>query len=323
MIHVDQLTKNYRDVSALRQCCLNIQAGEVFGLLGPNGSGKTTLIRILMGMVRPTSGAAQFHEWDCWKESLQVRRRTSYLPGDARLFSWSRGRDVLKLMSMAREDGRDGGAGFFQRAIGVAERLELDLRRRVAMMSTGMRQKLAIAVAFAPESPLLILDEPTANLDPTVRMEVLRMVQEAKARGQTVLFSSHVLSETEEVCDRVLLLRFGEQVHLQDMSRWKQGHRIWLQPAGGAPQAALGQGLLANAVVEGDWIRVDVADLSKAMHELAAINPQAVRIEPLGLRTIYEEHFHSQVPSSIAPERCQPNHAAPETTETTRRTEKD
>lgn len=295
IVRVSELSKRYRDVTALNRCTVEIQPGEVFGLLGPNGSGKSTLLRILMGMVRPTSGEATVAGRDCWRQSTEVRRRVSYLPGDARLFGWSRGRDLLELMAAARPHSET----VLQAALAAADRLQLDLRRRVALMSTGMRQKLAIAITVAAETPVMILDEPTANLDPTVRMEVLKMVREAQRRGQTILFSSHVLSETEEICDRVLLLRFGDQIHLQDMSQLRDGHRIWLQPDADAGidewLGALERGPLADLPVhrDDDWLRVDVgSDLPRVLQWLAESPPQDVRIERLGLRTVYEEHFH-------------------------------
>src|SRR5206468_7233994 len=134
---------------------------------------------------------------DCYRQSVAVHARAAYLPGEPRVFRRMRGRDVLRFFSAVRPDGN------FQRALSIAERLELDLSRQVATSSTGMRQKLALAAVMAADAPLCILDEPTSSLDPTARREVLKMVREVRERGRTVVFSSHVLSEVEEVCDRV------------------------------------------------------------------------------------------------------------------------
>ena len=303
LVCVSELSKRYRDVEALKHCSVEIHQGEVFGLLGPNGSGKSTLLRILMGMVRPTSGKAEVGGLDCWRQSVEVRKLVSYLPGDARVAGWSRGSDVLELMALARPNPE----AVLQSARKIAERLELDLRRRVVLMSTGMRQKLAIAVTMAAPTPVLILDEPTANLDPTVRMEVLQMVLEAKRRGQTTLFSSHVLSETEEVCDRVLLLKSGDQIHLQEMTALRDGHRVWLQPNQGSLDEWLTtyrSSPLADFPIdrEGEWIRLDVTgDLTRVLKWLADATPRNVRIEPVGLRTVYEEYFHNRLPTSGGP----------------------
>src|SRR4051795_880030 len=196
MIETQGLTKTYGAVHALSDLTLSIQAGEVFGLLGPNGSGKTTTIRLLLGLLRPTAGRASVAGFDCWTQSLDVRRMVSYLPGELRIFGAMRALDVLRYLSDLR-----GGAAL-DRAVAIAEKvLGLDLRRRVRTYSTGMKQKLALAQAFADPVEILILDEPTSALDPSARAEVLDLVLAARSNGQTVIFSGHVLSEVEHVAD--------------------------------------------------------------------------------------------------------------------------
>ena len=223
MIETHSLTKRYRELAALDDCTFGVARGEIFGLLGPNGAGKTTLLRLLLGYLRPTSGQALIDGLDCYRQSVRVRHAVSYLPGEARLFRSMRGRQVLKFFAEIRPEGN------LQRSIELAERLELDLSRRVAYMSTGMRQKLALAATLAAETPLVILDEPTSNLDPTVRGIVLDLVSDARRQGRTVVFSSHVLSEVEAVCDRVAFLRSGRLVHTQVMAELRRRHRIRAQ----------------------------------------------------------------------------------------------
>ena len=190
--------------TALDDFSFGVRAGEVVGLLGPNGAGKTTLLRLLMGYLRPTSGTAAIDGLDCYRQSFEVHRRVSYLPGEARLFRTMRGRDVIDFFTAVRRDGSRA------RAVALAgDRFGLDLSRPVSTMSTGMRQKLALAVTLAVDTPLVILDEPTSNLDPTVRADVAALVVEAKQAGRTVIFSSHVISEVEQVCDRAVILRQG------------------------------------------------------------------------------------------------------------------
>ena len=184
----------------------------MFGLLGPNGSGKTTTIRLLLGLLRPTSGRATVAGFDCWRDSLEVRRLTSYLQGELRLYGSMTGRRVLELLS----DLRDGVG--LDRAVAIAEKvMKLDLRRRVRTYSTGMKQKLALAQVFSDPVDILILDEPTSALDPSARAIVLGLVQEARAQGQTVVFSGHVLPEVEQVSDRVAIMRKGRLMHVEDM----------------------------------------------------------------------------------------------------------
>ena len=220
VISTESLTKQYGSFKALADCSLTVERGEVFGLLGPNGAGKTTLLRLLLGFLRPTRGRATIDGLDCYHQSVAVKMRVAYLPAEAKLFRAMRGRDVLKFFASVRPDGN------LSRALQVAERLDLDIRRRVAFMSTGMRQKLALAVVLSQETMLLILDEPTASLDPNVRRVVMDLVCETRQQGRTVLLSSHVLSEMEELCDRVAILRQGRLVHTQIMGQLRQRHRV-------------------------------------------------------------------------------------------------
>lgn len=212
MIATHKLTKHYGKVVALRDVSLEVRRGEVFGLLGPNGSGKTTTIRLLLGMLKPTSGSAEVAGYSCWSDSLEVRRYVSFVPGELRLYGHMTGLGLLKFLS-----GLRGGTGL-DRAVALAEGImRLDLGRKLRTYSTGMKQKIALAQAFADPVDVLILDEPTSALDPSAREEVLSLVREARAAGQTVVFSGHVLSEVEAVADRVAIMRLGRLVHVEDM----------------------------------------------------------------------------------------------------------
>ena len=156
------LTKQYGDFYALRNLSLEVHRGEVFGLLGPNGSGKTTTIRTILGLIKASSGSASVAGLDCWHDSLMVRERVSYLPGELRMFGYLSGYKHLKFLCDLR-----GGFGY-DRAVHIAEKImELDLKRKVRQYSTGMKQKLALAQAFSDPVEILILDEPTSALDPS------------------------------------------------------------------------------------------------------------------------------------------------------------
>lgn len=238
MIATIGLTKTYGPVRALSGLTLEVRKGEVFGLLGPNGSGKTTTIRLLLGLIRPTAGGATVAGLDCWRDSLEVRRLVSYLPGELRLPTAMTGLGFLKYLA-----GLRGGYGL-DRAAAIAERvMQLDLRRRIRGYSTGMKQKLALAMAFGEPVELLILDEPTSALDPTARGDVLDLVAEARRNGQTVVFSGHVLSEVERVADRVAIMRKGRLMHVEDMRNRTGGLRLVLAKFAGEPPAAPPDGL--------------------------------------------------------------------------------
>ncbi len=289
-MHVETylLTKRYGNFTALAGCTLSIHRGEVFGLLGPNGAGKTTLLRLLLGFLRPTAGQAHIDGLDCYRQALAVHRRVAYLPGEARLFRQMNGHDVLRFFAEMRSPPRS------ERGTAVADRLGLDLSRQVASMSTGMRQKLALSVTLAAETPLVILDEPTSNLDPTVRGDVIALVAEAKTAGRTVIFSSHVLSEAEQACDRVAILRSGELVHTQIMNQLRRQHRIRAQltgPLGPLPAHLDGQ-VTVQATGAGSLTIETPGELSPLLGWLATLPLAEVQIEPIGLRAVYDR-FHA------------------------------
>ena len=286
LIQTEQLAKHYREVAALDDCTLSVLGGEVFGLLGPNGSGKTTLLRLLMGYLRPTRGTARIDGLDCYRQSVAVHSRVAYLPGEARLPPRQNGRDVLAFFSQVRPQGN------LARALKLAERLQLDLSRPVALMSTGMRQKTALAAVLSFETPIVILDEPTSNLDPTIRSEVLALVKEARAAGRTVVFSSHVLSEVETACDQVAILRAGRLVHLQVVSQVRRQHRIRARltgPMQPAP-AHLANELSIKLNGSSQVVIETPGELSGLLGWLAQSPLSEVHIEPLGLQSVYERY---------------------------------
>jgi ABC-2 type transport system ATP-binding protein len=174
----------------------------------------------------------------------------------------------------------------------LAERLQLDLTRRVRQMSTGMRQKLALAVTLTPDVPLVILDEPTANLDPTVRRDVVELIREARAEGRTILFSSHVLSEVEDVCDRVLVLKAGRLVDTVRVVDVRRQHRI--QAALTGPLSPLPASLAADIDVHQDAVGgvtvISRGELAPLLGWLANQPLAKLQIEPIGLRSVYERH---------------------------------
>lgn len=285
LVNVSGLTKQFGTFTALDHVSLSIGRGEVFGLLGPNGAGKSTLIRTLMGFLRPDSGSASIAGLDCYRDRVAVHNLTTYLPGDARLFGLMKGTSVLRQFASYRANAN------LDRALAIADRMELDLNRWVGLMSTGMRQKLAIAVCMAVDCPLIILDEPTANLDPTVRARVLKMVAEAKVAGKTVIFSSHVLSEIEEVCDHVAILRKGHVVFESSMAQLNQQHRIEFHCEGNLPP--LPENLRDKMTLEtiGKRHRIETPDrLADVLRWLSSVTLDEVRIEPVGLQSAYDRY---------------------------------
>jgi len=291
IVATDRLTKRYGSFTALDACTLTVNRGEVFGLLGPNGAGKTTLLRLVLGFLAPTSGSARVAGHDCATDSLAVRQRVAYLPGEARLSRRMTGKDVLAFFSRLRP------ACSREQATRVAARLGLDTSRQVARMSTGMRQKLALATVVATDCDILILDEPTANLDPTARSEVLDIVREVNEAGRTVIFSSHVLSEVEEACDRVAIMRAGSPVFEQSIAAIARGHRITARlaaPFAGVPEALASQIAVidANRVDGHEHVVFEAAQsLAPLLGWLATLPITEMAVQPIGLAAVYDR-FH-------------------------------
>ena len=175
----------------------------MFGFLGPNGAGKTTTIRLLLDLIRPTSGTLSVFGLDSRRDSLAIRRRVGYVPGDLRLYDRLTGRELLTFFANLR--GLDGLGD----VASLAERLDLELDRPLRSLSTGNRQKTGLVQAFMHRPELLVLDEPTTGLDPLVQQTFHELVRETAADGRTVFLSSHVLAEVQELADRVAVLREG------------------------------------------------------------------------------------------------------------------
>jgi ABC-2 type transport system ATP-binding protein len=205
VISTRELTKHYGHTVGVEGLDLEVYRGELFGFLGPNGAGKTTTMRLLMGMLKPTGGSASVLGHDSWKESVSVNELVGYLPGDARLYDGLTGNETIAFISRFNNVRAETG-------IALADRFELDLSRKVAGYSRGMKQKLALILSLMKKPPLLIMDEPTNALDPLMQHQLYRVLREYKEEGTTVMFSSHNLPEVERIADRVGVIRKGHLV---------------------------------------------------------------------------------------------------------------
>jgi ABC-2 type transport system ATP-binding protein len=210
------LAKSYGRVRALDGVDLELRRGEVLGYLGPNGAGKTTTLRMLMGLVRPSSGSATVLGRDAWREAHLVHRDVGYVPGEPALGERLTGQQQVRATAALRGLRDDGWAPE------VARRLGLDLHRPARALSRGNRQKLAVALALLSRPRLLVLDEPTTGFDPLVQREFHALLREHTAAGGSVLLSSHVLGEVEEVADRIAVLRGGRLAAIEDMATLRE-----------------------------------------------------------------------------------------------------
>ena len=213
------LTKFYGGVRGVEDVDLTVAPGEVFGLLGPNGAGKTTLIRLLLGLVRPSRGRAMLLGRVQDGRSPQLRGAIGYLPGECGFYGDLTGEAYLEHFARLRGGGGKGSRG--GRSARLLERLRIDLSRKIKTYSRGMKQILGILQAFQDDPPLLVLDEPTAGLDPLMQEAFLDLVREEKERGKTFFLSSHNLREVERVCDRLAVIGEGRLLTVEDVD----GHR--------------------------------------------------------------------------------------------------
>jgi ABC-2 type transport system ATP-binding protein len=215
VVSTEHLTKHYGTVIGLEDLTLEVAAGEVLGYLGPNGAGKTTTIRLLLGLIRPTAGRARIFGLDAQRDKVAVHARVAYVPGEATLWPSLTGAETLHLLARMHGETDVGYRDL------LVKRFDFDTSRKVRSYSKGNRQKINLIAALASRADLLILDEPTAGLDPLMEQAFRESVLEAKGNGQTVFLSSHVLSEAEALCDRIAILRAGRLAEVGTLAQMR------------------------------------------------------------------------------------------------------
>jgi ABC-2 type transport system ATP-binding protein len=253
IIQIEKLTKSYGEHRGIVDVDLEVNEGEIFGFLGPNGAGKTTTIRVLLDLIRPTSGSATVFGIGSAADPVAIHRRVGYLPGEWNLYDRLTGAETIRYFANLR-GGVD--AAYTSQLV---ERLDLDPSRRFREYSRGNKQKVGLVVALQHKPELLILDEPTAGLDPLVQQTFNEILFEARSDGRTVFLSSHIISEVERTCDRVAIIREGRIVRLDTVEgvRALAAHEVELRFANAVPAAAFAalEGVV-NVVEEGRTLRM-------------------------------------------------------------------
>jgi ABC-2 type transport system ATP-binding protein len=267
IIETDKLTKSYGRHRGIVDVDLAVNEGEIFGFLGPNGAGKTTTIRVLLDLIRPTSGSARVFGMESAANPVAIHRRLGYLPGEWNLYDRLTGADTITYFGNLR-----GGVDRTY-VDQLVQRLELDPSRRFREYSRGNKQKVGLIVALQHRPELLILDEPTSGLDPLVQQTFNEILFEARAEGRTVFLSSHIISEVERTCDRVAIIRDGRIVRLDTVEgvRTMAAHEVELRFAEPVPAAAFEaiEGV-ANVLAEGHTLRMLVTGPIAPVVRLAA-----------------------------------------------------
>jgi ABC-2 type transport system ATP-binding protein len=292
-ISVSGLVKTFGRTRALDGLDLTVGAGEVHGFLGPNGAGKSTTIRILLGLMRADSGRASLLGGDPWADATDLHRRLAYVPGDVTLWPTLSGGEVIDLLGRLR-----GGIDARRRA-SLLDRFELDPRKKGRAYSKGNRQKVALVAAFASDVELLILDEPTSGLDPLMEAVFRDSVAEEKARGRTVLLSSHILSEVEALCDRVSIIRGGRVVEtgtlaeLRHLTRTSVNAELVRDPGDLSRLPGVHDLLVTGGKLT---CQVEPAHLDALFAHLAQVGMRNLTAAPPTLEDLFMRHYRSDRP---------------------------
>ncbi len=298
IIEISGLTKDYGNHKGIFDLSLRVKEGEVFGYLGPNGAGKTTTIRHLMGFLTPDKGTARILGKECRSNSSHVMKELGYLPAEIAFFDGMNGMDFLKFMGEMR------GLKDTTYRDKLIEQFELDTRGRIRKMSKGMKQKLGIICAFMHEPKVLILDEPTSGLDPLMQRRFADLILEEKAKGKTILMSSHSFEEIERTCDRVGIIRQGELVAIEDIHVLKEKRRKTYLVTFDSPQAALAfqnKGGFDQIEVNGATAKVSIlGKVSGFVQELTHYTILDLDIENSSLEDVFMQYYGNSNENTVA-----------------------
>ncbi|MET9655682.1 ABC transporter ATP-binding protein [Streptomyces sp. NPDC006510] len=294
-ITVAGLHKSFGRTRALDGLDLTVEAGEVHGFLGPNGSGKSTTIRVLLGLLRADSGASQLLGRGPWRDAVELHRKVAYVPGDVTLWRNLSGGEVIDLYGRLR-----GGLDRARRA-DLVDRFELDPTKKGRTYSKGNRQKVALVAAFASDVDLLILDEPTSGLDPLMEEVFQDCVAEERARGRTVLLSSHILSEVETLCDRVSIIRQGRTVETGSLADMRHLTRTNISAElAGAPNGLARLPGVHDLDIQGlrVTLQVDTDKLDAVLKSLTASGVRTLISTPPTLEELFLRHYATDAADS-------------------------
>jgi ABC-2 type transport system ATP-binding protein len=297
VIEVSDLHKSFGRTHALDGLDLTVQQGEVHGFLGPNGAGKTTTIRILLGLLRADSGTARLLGGDPWRDVASLHRRLAYVPGDVMLWPTLSGGEIIDLLGRLR-----GGLDTRRRAE-LLERFELDPSKKSRTYSKGNRQKVALIAALASDVELLLLDEPTAGLDPLMEAIFREYINEERGRDRTVLLSSHILAEVEALCDRVSIIRNGRNVEsgtladLRHLTRTSITAELVRVPAGLAELSGVHDVSIDGAVVR---CQVDNDRLDDVLRVLSQAGVRSLVSQPPTLEQLFLRHYETRPAQAVS-----------------------
>ena len=291
-ISIDGLVKSYGSTVALDGLDLEVPAGEVHGFLGPNGAGKTTTIRILLGLLRADGGTVRLLGGDPWLDAVTLHRRIAYVPGDVELWPNLTGGETIDLLGRLR-----GGLDQARRDE-LIERFDLDPTKKGRTYSKGNRQKVAIVSALASDAELLLLDEPTAGLDPLMEVVFQSVIRRLKDEGRTVLLSSHILAQVEKLADRISIIRLGRIVQSGTLTEMRHLTRTTIEAHTATPVTGL-EGIPGVHDVEATDARVrfavDGEHLDAAVKHLSGFGIRGLTSHPPTLEELMLRHYGDEL----------------------------
>lgn len=290
------LSKRFGRTTALDGLDLTVRGGEVHAFLGPNGAGKTTTIRILLGLIRKDAGAVSLLGGDPWRDATTLHGRIAYVPGDVTLWPGLSGGEIIDLLARLRGDGPAPGRGGARRRQELIERFDLDPSKKARAYSKGNRQKVALIAALASDAELLLLDEPTAGLDPLMEAAFRDSVRSERRDGRTVLLSSHILAEAEALADRVTIIREGRAAETGTLAELRHLTRTTIDADLAGPLAADSLPGVHDVALEGTRLRceVDNAALNEVLRRLTAVGVRTLTCRPPTLEELFLRHYSGQ-----------------------------
>ena len=290
MLQTVGLTKKFGKFTALNGIDLKVNTGEVFGFIGPNGAGKTTTIRVLLGILKATSGSASLFDMDAWSNAVDIHKRIAYVPGDVNLWPNLTGGEVIDLFtSLHRKHDKT-------RRDELIKVFELDPTKKCRTYSKGNRQKVALVAAFASEADLYILDEPTSGLDPLMEQVFQQCVLELKRAGKSIFLSSHILSEVERLCDRVGIIREGKVVETGTLAELRHLTRTSMHIDTNKPVEGLDKlkGVYdLSKQDDGLYFQVDSESVGDVVSFIAAYGVKKIESTPPTLEDLFMRHYNA------------------------------
>ena len=291
IVEVKNLTKKFGEFTALKNVNLELKEGEIYGFIGPNGAGKTTTIRVLLGILQATKGEAKIFGMDAWNDAVEIHKRVSFVPGDVNLWDNLTGGEVIDLFISLQ------GTNNRRRKEELIKKFDFDPTKKCRTYSKGNRQKVALIAAFASDADFYILDEPTSGLDPLMEQVFRQCVLELKAQGKTILLSSHILSEVEELCDKISIIRQGEIIEtgtLDELRHLMRSH-IKVETEKELKDLAKQKGVFDIVKEEKEYhFKVDNTEMGEVIKYLGEHQIKSLLCAPPSLEELFMTHYKNE-----------------------------